>query len=745
MMASWTLGPLVVTSPVLLAGVFAAGIPVVLHLLHRIRAPEMPFATLRFLRVSMQKTARRRRVHHWLLLVLRSALLALLAVALAQPVIRLTSSIAPGSRTAAAIVLDNSMSMSAEDGEQTRWQRARSFARQILTGPGHPAEVVVAFTNGRAAGRPPRLMTDIGEALRIVEETSVGIGRARIDAVVSAAVAALRKSALPNRCLYLITDGQALSFRASKAIRAALGGTDWPVFVLDCSRTDPVNVAVVDLSIGGYGRVVGVRLTFRATVRNSSPMARTVRVGFETDGQHLAALDQDVVLSPAGQARCEQTVTFEHTYTRPGIHLGRVFIEHRAFGQPLPPDQIVMDDSRYFALQVAPTVNALIVTGRSSETPVLDPALYVRTALAVAPPVTAAVCTIDALDASRLASQHAVFCLDVPRFSAQQDDLLRRFVARGGHLALFCGPQVDAASYNAVLGRRDPGTGSLLPARLVEPLGDPTDRARAEPLVRLQRDDPLFAGLYDEPSWMARVLVFRHFRVEGGQNPPGALAWLGSGDPLMVGRPYGKGRVLLVTTSGDTAWTNLPVQPLFLPMLLRFAVSSAALGSGRDDIYLPGSRVTLRFGGSEPVPIDVTHPIDASGRRVTDRIVTQPGPEGNEATFAWTFAAGQYEWRVADDSGRSGAFVVNPDPDESDLAPADDATVAEAFAGRYFAKAATLEELRDHLRTAERGRPWWDYLLAVILAMVTLEALVANRYRPSQAVRPAGPTATTAS
>ena len=69
-------------TPLLLIGLVAAGIPFLLHLLSSIKAQEVYFPTLRFLRMSMEKTARRRRIQHWLLLLLRAGLLALLPMAL---------------------------------------------------------------------------------------------------------------------------------------------------------------------------------------------------------------------------------------------------------------------------------------------------------------------------------------------------------------------------------------------------------------------------------------------------------------------------------------------------------------------------------------------------------------------------------------------------------------------------------------------------------------------------------------
>ena len=80
-------GALTFSDPVLLIGLLAAGIPVLLHLLNRVRSPIMPFSTLRFLRITAQKTSRKRQIQQFLLLLMRMAVFALIAMAIAGPLV----------------------------------------------------------------------------------------------------------------------------------------------------------------------------------------------------------------------------------------------------------------------------------------------------------------------------------------------------------------------------------------------------------------------------------------------------------------------------------------------------------------------------------------------------------------------------------------------------------------------------------------------------------------------------------
>ncbi len=75
------------SDPVMLLGLLATGIPVLLHLLNRVRAPVVRFPTLRFLRITAHKTSRKRHIRQFLLLLLRMAVFAMIAMAVAGPLV----------------------------------------------------------------------------------------------------------------------------------------------------------------------------------------------------------------------------------------------------------------------------------------------------------------------------------------------------------------------------------------------------------------------------------------------------------------------------------------------------------------------------------------------------------------------------------------------------------------------------------------------------------------------------------
>jgi len=208
MLAAWSIGPFVLQAPVLLIGLLAAGIPILVHLLASVRAPEVYFSTLRFVRLAMEKTARRRRVQHWLLMLMRSLLMALLAMALAQPFYR-PQRYLPGepSNMSAVVILDNSMSMSARLGLQTRLDRAKRIARQTLGGAGRPRRAALLVTCGGAAQDAPRLVGDPQTLLDRLDAVGPSYARADLAAAVRTAQDLLSEEA-SNRAIFLISDMQ---------------------------------------------------------------------------------------------------------------------------------------------------------------------------------------------------------------------------------------------------------------------------------------------------------------------------------------------------------------------------------------------------------------------------------------------------------------------------------------------------------------------------------------------------------
>jgi len=121
-------------NPLMLFGTLAISIPILIHLLNKRKFDHVQWAAMRFLQVSIEQNQRRLQIEDLLLLLLRCAMIALLAIALARPALNSAAvgGIFGGSSVNAVIVIDNSYSMGASDGVNSRFDLAKKAAAQVV-------------------------------------------------------------------------------------------------------------------------------------------------------------------------------------------------------------------------------------------------------------------------------------------------------------------------------------------------------------------------------------------------------------------------------------------------------------------------------------------------------------------------------------------------------------------------------------------------------------------------------------
>lgn len=166
-----------------------AAAPLIAHLLRRGKAREQPFPPARLVPQARSLARESRRLEDRLLFAIRAALIVLLALLGATPLVqcsRLSVERAGGASVALAIVLDDSLSMRARlPSGDTRWERAKrgalELARSARRGDalgvvlaGRPARVLVPPTTDLDVVRralselgPTDRGTDLGGALRL--------------------------------------------------------------------------------------------------------------------------------------------------------------------------------------------------------------------------------------------------------------------------------------------------------------------------------------------------------------------------------------------------------------------------------------------------------------------------------------------------------------------------------------------------------------------------------------------------
>lgn len=700
-------------SAAFLAGLAGAGLPILIHLINRRRAKVRPFAALAFLVQSNKRVAQRLKVRQLLLLIVRTILIACVPLALSKPALESDAGeLATGQGPSAnVIVLDNTFSMGVVAGRRTYFERAQRRASAFLSDlPREATAALLLVAPLPEPGGAPQankgddseraeLTFDHAEVERGIRSVKATDRAGDVEAAVRRADQLVALSPLPRKRIVVLTDLARHGFAGRTARSAPLRLQSGAQLVVhDVGRGEVIaNRAVValdvvpaaDLGSGGH----------RVTARIANFGGEAVRglpVLLRVDGRTVARGTVD--LAP-GETRAK---VFHHRFAEGASVQGDVSID---------ADALPGDDVRRFALDVRRPAEALIVDGDPRQIPHLDEVFYLERALRLSgSPVRVRVTTPDERPAPDLRGFDVVFLANVRDISAQRAETLRAFVQGGGGLFISMGQEVDVDHYNRVLG-------GVLPRRL-RAVRDVTYGGGAP--VRFARPDlthpvlSVFTGgaLDGLLSGEAR----RYVHVEPGDET-GVLLRFDDGAPALLHAARGLGHVLLLTTSIDRDWTDLPIRTAFLPLVQQAArfLARSLEGPGSHDVTVNEARTLPLGAGADEVLVEGPENLRVrlSGNDVRGRA---------ELTFKDTDRVGYYRVSAvrAGKSESLAAFAVNPPATESDLNKLDAAT------------AATLRP-KGVVDTAPGAPPpldqtaLWPYLALALLAFLSLESFLVRR------------------
>jgi acyl-CoA synthetase (AMP-forming)/AMP-acid ligase II len=242
---------------IMLAGLGGAVIPLVLHLLARARHRTVDWGAMMFLQGRDFRHSQSTRLRQWALLAVRMLTVALLAMALARPVVRgkWSGMVHPG-RITAVIVLDCSSSMAYEEVGRTRFDKAREAVLQILASLRKGDEVSFVLLGDQLDTLYRDPTTNLQLAARDIAELRVSNGMADFDRGLAVAKTILDQPSRINRELYLVCDRQAANWRALEsnsgaAFRKWLAQPNNPTrfYVIPVGGTDSDNVAIESVSL----------------------------------------------------------------------------------------------------------------------------------------------------------------------------------------------------------------------------------------------------------------------------------------------------------------------------------------------------------------------------------------------------------------------------------------------------------------------------------------------------------------
>ncbi len=687
-------------APLFLLGAFAIAAPVIFHLIRRTTREKTRFSSLLFLKPDPPRLTQRSRIENWLLLLLRAAALALLALAFARPFLRTDTppQNPEGPQRRMMLLVDRSASMRRDGLEE----ESRRRAEEIIKGAGPRDELalwvfdsgtkpLMDFAEWTAAPVENRMALAVGR----LAETAPGWGGTALSEALMSAAGVLGESADGDESrkggeIVLISDLQ----EGSRL--EGLQGWEWP------QEVKVTVLPVVPAAAGNAGLQPAPDLSGTGPAEEE-PKAR-VRVSNAAD-----SLTEQFQAGWAAAGETGFAGPAQDVYVPPGQ--SRVLLLPWPSGDKGSGEILLKGDAADFDNRVYVTPPATVEVKAfyfGAEDPA-DPKqslFFLRQAMPQNRQLNVELTVVgpsDGLPALRSGEQ-AVFFASGTLPPAQADFLKTQ--AEEGRTVLLVLTTVEAGPALA----RIAGVDSV---KLEE--AHPANYAM---FSEINFQHPLFAAFADPRfSDFTKIRFWNYRKLDAAVLPDARiLTNYDSGDPAMVEVPVGSGRLVVLTAGWQPGDSQLALSSKFVPLLASLLEWSGAAVTP-PALFVAGGPVDLTgLGFDKSAAVTVLFPDGRQEETVSGRL--------ESATLPGRYTA------TTKETGFARSFAVNLEPAESGTRPLalDD---LERLGVPVKTDAKQSEERENSKNPApaveaESRQKLWRWIIAAALAVLVLETLLAG-------------------
>ncbi|MDA0836144.1 MAG: BatA domain-containing protein [Planctomycetota bacterium] len=717
-------------NPYLLFGTLGVSVPIIVHLLNRYHFTEYDWAAMDLLRKAMHIRARQIRLEDLILLLLRCLAVILVTLAIARPTIK-TGNVFPGTASRGVIIaIDGSFSMAHRQGIKDRFAMAMQGVHEILDTMEKGDSISIILMGSRARVLLRNQPLDRAQIEAVLQKVEPLYEPLNLERGLDEAQSLLNELKVAHRECFIVTDSQRKTWESiSDKARNVLNemSTLGRLFFVSCATEGADNLAITRFELASGTTRRGTMARYLVEVENFGHEAQeNVPVSLNLNDVRI---DHRVVrrIQP-GES---QTVSLFARFDTSGVsrlkaELGR-------------EDPLKADNARHAVALVRNALQILVVDGDPSDLPFKSETDYLLTALRPKRGGKASTLTVQRINwldfqTAQLNRQKfpVVILANVRDVNERLAEAMRQYVKEGGGLAIFLGENVNAEVTNL---RMMKDGESLMPAELLKPVGNATGEQEGRFLEIAAPEHPLAMPLrFFSEGLLKSVTYNRYFEVKLYSGSRTVLQ-LSDGAPLLLEKPYGRGTVILFTSTADRDWGNAVVHPVF-PILLHQIVTRLT-GREFERPFRVGETIRLPLPEDSKVnTVMVTDP-DGNDNRIQ---VTQRENE-THVEFPHSTVPGFYRTNLFDGIARADAaeapsageagsmrivMAVNVDDSESDVRSLNTKELENLFKGVLMQMPQIGQNLKEKIREGRVGRELWKVLLITALIILILEFALAR-------------------
>jgi hypothetical protein len=513
------------------------------------------FTNVSFIKDIQVQTRKQSKLKHLIILALRILALCALVIGFAQPFIPYSQSTRnTEAGNAVSIYLDNSFSMDAQSGYGPLLEEGRKKAAEIAAA--YKASDKFQLLTNDFEGIHQRLVTK-DEFLQMLDKVTSSPVPRKTSEVITRQMDLLQNMQAKNKTLYLISDFQKsttdlASLKTDTAVQlmlVPLKANPTPNISIDsCWFTSPVHQA-------------GKNVKLKVLIKNVSDQSYEKVPLKLTINENQKAISS-FSLPPFGSTVAE----LGYNDAEPGLRYGKLEITD---------SPVIYDDAFYFSYNLSANIPVLVVDQGT-------PNVYLTSLLKSDSTFHYVRQAQQNLDFSSFSSYSLIILDELNSLSSGLSQELVRFVNQGGSLLIIPSGTIDQGSYSALLRQLgSPPFGTLNKTKMK--------------INKLALNHPLFQDVFDEvPVNIDLPTVLSAYDLGGtSRSNRDILISMQNNAAFLSLQNAGEGKIYLLASPLDPAYSNFPQHALFVPVMYKIALMSR-----------PETRLYYTIGSDERIPYD---------------------------------------------------------------------------------------------------------------------------------------------
>ena len=668
---------------IILSALFAAFIPILIHLFNKQKTKKIKFSSLRFLKKMEKRRLKKVKIYQILLIIIRTLLIVLLVLAFARPTFSGAWSILqePSANTTAVIILDDGLSMRSYDSNGNRFNRAKVKLNQVLN----------SFS---ASDRIKIIKTSNSEA-EILDSTEVNLQDCSFEiADINSALVEANKhfdeNPNFNKELHIISDFQTMQKEFQQYAKV---NEDINIYLAKIYKTGTGNVSIDKIEFDNSLFEINKPINMKIQLKNQSN-SETMSVNSHVfiNEKRLA---QNNTVVPASET---QIIPVTFTPKMYGWNIGYVEIDD---------DDLLADNRYYFSINIQKTAKVLWVDGNASS--------YLKSAIETIN--KSANIEIQGENYNTLARQSfnnydVLFLSNLPELTDAIISRIQAFIKNGKGIILVPGEKIVPASFNATLG---PVLGNLKIVGLKEVENSESYFSLRE----IKLNNPLLSNLFETENPEISIPTFKKYFILKGKEEYESLMQFTDGNPFLLQSNQKDLKSLVLSSYFDDSWSNIQYKGIFLPLLVKMIKYSAFKMDVNKNQVLVGKEVlytTTRGNGINEFYMVLPN---------SEKVKISPVYSGKDLTFDLQSLNVPGNYKILQDSEILSVISANVNTKNLDgsLINLDD-IVAENDNIQLINEE---DNVNEKVMQARFGEEIWKYVVALALLILLLESFVVKK------------------